>query len=119
MRPDASSDGVCANCRASLSSADATLTFESGADGVTLVECPSCGEVVPPASPDGDHGSIRVSRGRSVHALCPTCGEPVAFVVPEGSVVTDRHPDGVVNARCERCAGVTAVGFKRGDAEGN
>lgn len=116
MRPDASSDGVCPNCRASLFSSDATLTFESGAGDVTLVECPSCGEVVPPASPDGDDGSIRVSRGRSVYALCAICGAPVAFVVPERSVMTDRHPDGVVNARCERCAGVTAVGFKRRDA---
>lgn len=117
MRPDASSDGACPNCRASLSSSDATLTFESDDDGVTLVECPSCGEVVSPApSDDGGDDSIRVSRGRPVYALCTTCGAPVAFVVPERSEITDRRPDSVVSARCERCAGVTTVGFKRRDA---
>ncbi|MDS0300706.1 hypothetical protein NDI76_18315 [Halogeometricum sp. S1BR25-6] len=116
VRPDAPSDGICPNCRASLSASEAVVAFESDAsdaDGVTLVECPSCGSVVRPASPGPADDGIRVFRGRSAYALCATCGAPVTLVVPERSVVTDRHPDGVVNARCERCAGVTTVGFKR------
>ncbi|MDS0295766.1 hypothetical protein [Halogeometricum luteum] len=115
MRPDASSDGVCPNCRASLSASNAVVRFESEDGDLTLVECPACGAVVDPAPPDSADDGIRVSRGRSVRAPCATCGAPVTLVVPEHSVVTDRHPDGVVSARCDRCAGMTTVGFRRRD----
>ncbi|ELZ27991.1 hypothetical protein C474_15859 [Halogeometricum pallidum JCM 14848] len=116
MRPGASSDGVCPNCRASLSASDAVVRFESDGGDLTLVECPACGEVVDPASFDPPDGGIRASRGRSVCAPCATCGAPVTLIVPERSVVTDRRPDGMVSAQCDRCTGVTTVGFRRGDA---
>lgn len=115
MRPGASSDGVCPDCRASLSPSNAVVRFESDDGDLTLVECPACGEVVDPASFDPPDGDIRVFRRRSVGAPCATCGAPVTLIVPERSVVTDRHPDGVVSARCDCCTGITTVGFRRGD----
>ena len=122
MRPHVSPDAVCPNCRATLASSEGVVKFESVADGtVTLVECPSCRAVVSPKQRTANAGRdpVYVSPGRRVNAHCDTCAATISLVIPEGAVVNDRRPDGVVHAKCDHCAGVTAVGFRRNGLSGN